>query len=138
MNFDELPHEEQDRILREQRDAQFEQSFREIAAKNNCLVSKNANGTWAVDYADILAPARSFDPELAKQIKEMSNSLRDSFSIMSPPTPIELRDVEQEIVEVLQAEIWYEIEKETGMTKEKHDQQIVDQLVAFMKETKGN
>ena len=43
------------------------------------------------------------------------------------------RDFEQELCDILQEEIWKEIEKETGMTKEKYDQQIIDKIIEAQK-----
>ena len=46
------------------------------------------------------------------------------------------RDLEQELADILQEEIWKEITAETGMTRADYDQQIVDKLRAFAQQEK--
>ena len=46
------------------------------------------------------------------------------------------RDLEAELAQILQDEIWKEIELESGMTREKYDQQMIDMIRKCFEETK--
>ena len=55
---------------------------------------------------------------------------------MNTPSSNNQRDLEQELADILQEEIWKEITAETGMTRDDYDQQIISQLRALAQKEK--
>ena len=55
---------------------------------------------------------------------------------MNTPSSNNQRDLEQELADILQEEIWKEITADTGLSKAEYDQQIINQIIAAARKEK--